>query len=489
MAEVLARITRNVIGRCLPLWKLLLVGVVLLYAARLVSSGQLVDLGILVGGAWLVFLSYYQPMPAVFALMVLSTNVFMFVATVYLPHWQIAPGLRLTIMDSLLVAMFGSAVAKLYLRHERPLFMKPLLIYGGVVVLTLLLGLILGTTDLDTGMNCFRTLFSYVFYFILIASVDSPKRLRMLIGMVFVILAASVAIQIVEAALGHRLILGGFSDTSIYDNSTVIVEGQIIPYLWNRATLYLYIGLFLALGATFSKARSYRFLPIVLLGGIGFVIAMVRQWYLYILAGVLVLFVLQMGHKIRTAAMAIVALIGMLGVTYAMSSLSQATYGDSLMNIWIARVQTIWHYKETTLTPRAYTWQTQLSHFWQSPLFGYGMSPEFRNVWSSDTGVINTLLQFGLIGLAAVVVLIVTVFRKGYQLWRRLKPSLERGYVAGVLGLWVGMLVGYSFNWDFFTRQEGIWAVTLAMAILERIGSFNAQNGMVDRSKRAFPHT
>lgn len=437
----------------------------LLWAVRLIQQGELLTLAWLAGGAAFLALSYRWPMPAVFALIVLSTNTFQFVDMAHLPYWQMAAGLRLTMLDSLLLGMFVLSVIKLNQRRERPLFLKPMLLLGGMVILSILIGAALGTFDLDNGMNLFRPMFSYTVYFIFIASVDSRKRLHTLVGILFLIMAVSVGLQIVEAIKGERLISA---------TRWIEVEGQRVPYLHNRATGYLYIGLFLALGPLFSGIRVKSFLMLVLLGMLGFMIAMVRQWYSFIIAGIIVLFAIQKGRRFRTAAAIALVALGLLGIFAVVGSFAQATFGGSPLALWAQRVQTLFYYRqESTFVGRAIALQEQWNHFLGSPITGYGLSRTTLNLRDTDTGVINTLVQFGLMGLTVIAILIMSVLRQGHRLWQRLEPSLERGYVGGILGLWVGMLIGYSFSMDFFTA--GGFMAALPMATLDRIHLFAYQ--------------
>jgi hypothetical protein len=470
-------ISINVLRRQIPMWKMLWVGGVFLLIS-LLSSYNLIWSGILVGGAWFVVLTYYYPMPAIFFLMVLFTNVFMFVDMQHIPYWQIGQGLRMNITDSLLFVMFAIAVVKLYQRRERPLFLKPILLIFGVILIPFIPGLLLGATNLDIGMNCFRVIFSYVFYFILIASIDSPRRLHILIRMIFVIIVVSVGIQAVEAILGRRLTLGLIGGEYYNITKKIIVNGQIIPYLWNRTTVYLYVGLCLSLGATFSVVKSYRFLPFALLGILGFVIALIRTWYILIAIGVIIILILQKRFRIRTIITIVLVVLGTLGLITIIGILNPVTYGGSLLNILIGRLCMI-NSNTSSFTGRIEIWQGQLAYFWQSSLFGYGMSPEFQSMQDTDTGIINTLLQFGIVGAGAFLFLIVNVLHIGYKLWRNLESSLEYGYTAGILGCWSGMLIGYLFNWDFFTRLYGISGVTLVMAIIDRIWFFHSENRLI----------
>jgi hypothetical protein len=482
MANVLSVMIRDSTRQKFQIWKILLIGIVFSLVFFLIIQGKLTELAILVVGSWFVVLSYYYPMPGIFGLMIFSTNVLEFIDMKYLPYWKVGPGLRINLCDGLLITMFAIAIFKLYQRHERPLFLKPIILLAGMVVVQFIVTLITGYTNLDTGMNLFRTMFTYVFYFVIVACVDSPKRFRLLIGMIFLFLVVSVSLQIFEASLGHRLTLGLISSKYFDTGVSVMIAGQAIPYIWNRATIYIYVGLFLSLGAMFSGIRFYQFFPIFLLGAIGFIISFVRVWYLMIFAGLLVTLILQKGRSFRTALIVPIAGVGLLGVISLLSRFVPATYEGSLLNVWLGRLGMINRQTETFVS-RIDLWKTQLEYFSQSPIFGYGMSPTFDKIRSGDTGFINTLIQFGIMGLAVIIILIVSVLIKGYQLSRRLEPSLQHGYVTGILGLWIGTLVGYSFSWNFYTMQMGIWGITLAMAILDRIWFFHSENKMLDKQK------
>ncbi|MBD3182833.1 hypothetical protein GF312_11120 [Candidatus Poribacteria bacterium] len=462
-------------GSHFVMWKILMMALALLLSFWFLSQGSTTQLGLFIGAAWMFFLFYRYPMPAIFALMILSTNVLMFIDMKHLPYWQLGPGLRLNMRDSLLTAMFVISIIKLYIRREYPLFIKQVLLIALMVMTSFILGLLLGITDLDVGMNCFRSMFTYAFYFVVVANVDSPKRLRTLIYLLLVILIASVGLQIIEAVMGTRLTLGLVSETHYDTLATINVEGEDVPYLWSRATLYVYITFFMLLGVMMSGAKVYKLLPFILLAMLGFIIELTRTWYLLIAVGVLAMFAIQRGNRFRIVVIFAVIGIGVLATVSMIGSFTSSNYGGSLLDVWVSRLFMISH-KASTFVGRTQVWQEQLGHFWESPMFGYGMSEEFLQMWNIDTGLINTLLQFGFIGLLTIIVLIISVLHKGYKLWKKLGSSIPAGYVAGIIGAWTGMILGYSFNMDFFTMQNGIWCAALLMAIMDRIEAFYTVN-------------
>ena len=145
--------------------------------------------------------------------------------------------------------LFALGALRLHRRGERPLFLRPLLLLLGMVAISFVLGAIAGTTDADVGLNGLRDLSGYLFYIGLVGLIDSPRKLHSAIWLVFILAIASVSVQLVEASLGHRLTTPTTVASGYWAGTkTVEVGGLTAPYLWNRATGYLLVGLFLALG-------------------------------------------------------------------------------------------------------------------------------------------------------------------------------------------------------------------------------------------------
>ena len=103
---------------------------------------------------------------------------------------------------------------------------------------------------------------------------------------------------------------------------------------------------------------------------------------------------------------------------------------------------------------------------------------------------VNTLIMFGFVGTAAFVGLVLYALWASVGLARNLTPSWQRGYALGLIGVWVGVLAGYAFNYDFLTYPHGPWLVVLALVIgdrLERL-SYTAHDERA-RGRRPVPLT
>ena len=84
----------------------------------------------------------------------------------------------------------------------------------------------------------------------------------------------------------------------------------------------------------------------------------------------------------------------------------------------------------------------------------------------------NTMVQYGFFGWGAIMLMIALFALRGYALFRRLLLSQTQATVAGLLGAWGAIVIGYITFTDFFTFDEFVFSTGLAMALLDRIDAF-----------------
>ncbi len=392
-----------------------------------------------------------------------------------LPYVQAFGGVRITVRDALLV--FGLPLALMHLarRHEVPVFVQPYLLVLGTIAVGFVLG-ILFDWDVKAPLNALRPLFGYILYVILIAAIDSRGKLLWLLGSIFGVAMLAVGIQIVEAGRGSLLPFLAPPIAAGQAFAGVSVEGRQVPYIWNRAVWQLFLTLMLALGSLLEWRGVRLHLSLTLLCGLGFGIMLTRSWYIFIGVGVLAILLASRdwSQRLRFLAATTFGLVILALLATVASALTSEHYGGSLVDVWLARVATllsVWQDQSfvTRLAELGRQWQAVLA----APVLGYGMSTEAQRlslqVGNLDTGAVNTLLMFGFVGTAAFVALVCCAAWSSFRLARRLAPSWERGYALGLFGLWIGVLVGYAFNYDFLTYPHGPWLVVLGLTIGDRL--------------------
>lgn len=416
----------------------------------------------------LLIMLYRIPILGVVILVLLYTECLKFLPESSLPFLSMGPGLKLRIHEVLLILMFLFAVVKLHSRREKPLFGKTVIALLACFFILMCVGIVTGSTDLDTAMGQFRILFSYVFYFIVVAAVNSTAKLRFLLYFIIILAAVSVMIQFGEALSGQRWTFG-LGENWNYDKTAYMkVGGSEVLYLWNRSAPVLYLCFFLAFGSLVEGKKSYLF-PVII-SFTGFIISLVRQWYVFIFVGIIAMFIFRRKGKMGFLV-AIVVLCGtILGFFMLIGPATASSFNISPLRLFIIRLEQTLHFsQEDHYMGRLYIIAMQWRYFLKSPIYGYGMSKETLDLLSADTGVMNSLVQTGILGVGMIFVLILNVLTKARRIYFSKQSTSYRGVVLGIIGLWLGLIVGYSFSWNFFGDSEGILLICLVMAILDRI--------------------
>jgi hypothetical protein len=453
------------------------VGAVLV-AALAFAAGQYAILAGVAAAGVVMWLTYYRPTFGIVPLIFLSTDGMKFFSLENLPYVQLAPGLRLNSEDLALFMLLVVGVIHLARRRERPQFLTHLLLLGAAAGISMIVGLAAGTIDVGVGFNGLRVFSGYLFYVALTGVIDTPQKLKALIRVVFALVIVSVVIQIVEAGLQERLTTP-WSSTSEYFSATQYVsniEGTI-PYLWNRAVGYLLVGLFLALGGwLWSKKPAHAVIATIALTG--FVVALVRQWYIFISIGIVLL--VMVGGQRRSGALIRTVLGGLLLFAVVVSASMWLPSGFPLAEALQDRSATILNFQQDySVIARLGVWHNQIETFLRSPIVGMGPGTadtlfySGATGWSQDIGMTNSLVQFGALGMAAILFLFAGVLRKARALMRDMPPSSGREYAAAAFSVWVCIFVAYFFTQDFFTSTELAFAVGLVMAIIDRLHVFS----------------
>lgn len=452
---------------------LLIFSGIILLMAYLIFTGNLLLVITLIVISFCVWIVYRQPIFIAGLAVLQSVHFFKLIPPDAFIKWQLAPGLRINVLDAIVLLSLPLAIVRLIERKEKPLFVGPVVLILGVAFLNLGFGLVVGTTNLDYGIGFLRTIFYYAAYFILVSAIDSPQRLRQWIGFLYAVFLISVALQLVEAITGQRLTLGLGEYYTYTSEGRLLMGGYRVMYLWNRVPLFAFLVLFLGLGVLFQGQQKKWAWFISILGIGSMFLAFVRQWYVYLFIGILALLVIQTERRFRNLIVVVLIIIFLLGLLMVISPALQNAFGPSFLSAWFARFDSLIHYQtEENFNFRVQTIKAQLKMFLQSPFVGYGLSPVFKQKMSYDTGISNTLVQFGLLGFGAILILIVSFLRYAFKLHQQAVSSVQQGYVSGLIALWICVIIGSFFSVDYFTGMEGIWFIVIILALLDRFYVF-----------------
>ncbi len=364
--------------------------------------------------------------------------------------------------------MFVFGIIRLSQRKERPLFWRPLLFIVVAILISLIVGVISDSTTVKAGLSGLRAISGFLFYFALSGNITSSQQLRYVLIFIFLLAFVSVGVQVVEFVNGERLI-SGLSGPGYYSATrTVSVGNEIIPYLWNRAPMYLALCLFLAWGALSVGKKKVIFIPLFILCCIGFAITLVRSWFIFIAIGFAFTFILAKKPTIiKTLAIILVTLV-IIYMAIDFASLNLPKQSFNLLSAIVNRVGTLLNFQqESTFLIRANAIQHMWQMFLKTSIFGLGPG---NGSYNSDVGLLNTLVDYGILGWGAVVFLIIMMGQTLFRQWKQsYEGSTQKGYAIGLLGMWIGMISVYSFSIDpFFSISNGM-AVGLLLVLIEKL--------------------
>lgn len=96
-------------------------------------------------------------------------------------------------------------------------------------------------------------------------------------------------------------------------------------------------------------------------------------------------------------------------------------------------------------------WRMQLSCFRQSPIFGVDPGRLVLESLNTDTGFANTIVLYGIVGLVAVIILVIAIFKQAHHLVGSTSLSEGRELGLAMLGATTGMVALYGFALNYFT--------------------------------------
>ena len=421
--------------------------------------------------------------PIIFAVLLLSTDNLKFIILHELPGLQLGPGLFFNLRDLLLIILFLSSLHKLNKKSYLPMFTGPLIAIFAVALINLGISALTDITTLSGGggLNLLRHFFTYSFFFSLITHMDSQVKVKRVIFFFILICVGALAIQVIEGLSGEKFFIqtSGMAEDQYFGiGARIFIENEQVLYNWNRAAPFTFFAMFLCYGASlFSSGYVLLIIPFLMFIGIAWGFS--RIWYIMTAVGLLIMMLLNLRsgkfHKllIRTG-LVIILIIVFMSITIPTTTSPGEDLSDLVWNRFLTVFQPG---KEESFIGRAILTKEIWNSFIENPLIGLGFDPKNLNV---DLGVMSTLALLGAPGLFAILWLVLSMLKWTWRLQKMTTSPLVKGASQGIIASIFGILIGYSFSWDFFTRPEGIFLITFICFLIER-GIYFYKNGPESR--------
>jgi len=433
----------------------------------------------------LLIISIKKPFVGIFIIFVLSTRIFYLVEMTELPTIKFSGVGDIQLYDLFLGILLIVSIVRIKRRQQEIAFKN---IYVWLIILVsvnFLFSLFSANFELRGALNSVRKLFSYSFYFVLIANIRNKEDITKLIKVIYAILIIAVTLQFYEIISGTKLVLINRVELRPYwdvSPEITLASGEQVLYIWNRAAVITYFGLFIAFGYLLTNTKTTHLFKntnkmIFVLGLIAFILALTRSWLLYISLGLFISLFLAKKQKTKFILISLGFAVVFLIVNQILSFFtSESTNATQNLTGRVLTIFDVFSGSNDSFNVRLAVYATQIALFLQNPFFGYGFTKTAINEVNSDVGFGNTLLQFGLFGLLWVLFIIWGIYNKLIFIRKNGNDFYYKGLSLGLLGAFSGMLLGYFFNWDFFGRIDGIIVVVTIMAIIDRTISINKLN-------------
>jgi O-antigen ligase len=426
-----------------------------------------------------VLLIFQFPDPIIFVLFLLSTENLQFIALIELPGFRLGPGLYFNLRDVLLILLFLSALYKLIKNSYLPPFTGPLTAIFTIALFSLGISVLTGTTTFSErhGLNLIRYFFAYSFFFSLITHMNSQAKVKRTIFFFILICVVASGIQVAEGLSGDKFAIHtSISAENPYfgTGAYILIGNEGVLYNWNRATPYTFFAMLLCYGASlFSNSYVLLVLPFLMFIGIAWGFS--RIWYIMTAVGLLTMMILNFqSGKLRKllvrTGLVIILIIIFMGITVPTATSPGEDLADLVWNRFLTVFQPT---QDESFIGRTILIKEIWSSFLENPLIGLGFDPKNLNL---DLGVMTTLSLLGLPGLVAILWLVLSMLKWAWRLQKMTTSPVVKGASHGIIASIFGILVGYSFSWDFFTRTEGIFLITFICYLIER-GIYFYKNG------------
>jgi O-antigen ligase/polysaccharide polymerase Wzy-like membrane protein len=446
---------RNISGQTtleflVPLVILLLISVAFAYIMPNLTTAQAIG----VGAGIVFFVVCLVSMEAAIYLLIFSMLLspeFIIGAT---EGASLGRGVTLRIDDFIILIIGFSWLAKMALNKQLGLFLRtplnrPIAYYISVCLISTLLGFLFGDIKLKTGLLFVLKYFEYIFIFFMVANhIKTRNQVR---NYLWALLATCVIVSI----MGIAQIPEGVRVSAPFEGET----GE--PNTFGGYLLFMMsisVGLFLSSPSIRSQVI---YAAMTLLFALPLFYTQSRSSYLAVIFSMLVF--VWLSAKKHWVILGLLLVLSLLPFFAPNPAKERVAYTFEQGRARTDVVEVLGVKLDTSTTARLMSWKHVARDWIRHPVFGFGVTGyEFV-----DAQYFRVLIETGVLGLMTFFILVFSIFREAYQVFRNTASDLEKGLCMGFLAGFIGLLVhGIGANTFIIVRiMEPFWFV-LAMVIM-----------------------
>jgi O-antigen ligase len=367
-------------------------------------------------------------------------------------------GVTLRLDDFLLVIIGISWLGKMSIKKELGLFLKtplnkPVFFYIVVCLLATLFASFAQRVDLMTSLLFVLKYFQYmIIYFMVANHLESKKQARNYLWALLITCAIVSIIGIAQIPGGGRVSApfeGGMGEPNTFGGYLVFM-------------ISITVGLWLT-------SNSLRDLCIYGLLGLLFTVPLIytqsRSSYLAIVPAMLAF--VWLSEKRHWVAMAIILLAVSLPFVAPEPAKERVAYTFTQGKTQKDAVEVGGVRLDTSLSARIRSWRSAAKDWVEHPILGYGVAG-YQFV---DAQYVRVMTETGLLGFLTFALLIATIFRLVYHVFKEVVDPFFRGLAMGYLAGFIGLLChGIGANTFIIVRiMEPFWFVTAMVVMIPEI--------------------
>lgn len=374
---------------------------------------------------------------------------FAYASSSHLPLIKLTSGISLNPVD-----LFSAlAFLKVILRRQnrKHLIPLPVLLLMFYFIATFFYSRVILSVSWKTLFCFVRPVFYYSWLICFLSLVATPKNVFKFLWLVFPVSFFILYSQFYYLTNGQEIINLFDSEVGSWFIPNTLT-GELRPVMGGVLLVFIsYIGAIIFLQFKQKALAKWYLYSVMITCSIGIFISATRVWFgifLFIFGGVY----FRKAKNLPKVAL-IIILISVVFIS--LIKFHIVTEGFLKESSWgrISQVFDFIRHKEIdTYQSRLYQLEDMLDLIKKNFMFGYGFSEVSLESYNSNWGFWNTVLMFGVSGLALFIFLILFYFKT--MLNTLYSGSTENSWRATIVVLLVSfaaIVIAYSFTWDFFS--------------------------------------